>query len=129
MIRRQFIGSAALVGIAGVFGFSKQSKEKMLLHHVFFWLKNPESDQDKQQLIAGLKTLAAIPTVRKFHLGLLASTEKREVVDTSWNVSELLFFDNEADQKTYQDHPIHQAFVKNYSHLWEKVRVYDALDI
>lgn len=129
MIRRQFIGSAALAGIAGILGFTKQSKEKQLLHHVFFWLKNPESEEDKQQLIAGLKTLAVIPTVRQFHLGLLASTEKREVVDTSWNVSELLFFDNEADQKTYQDHPIHQAFVKNYSHLWEKVRVYDALDI
>ncbi len=129
MIRRQFIGSTALAGLAGVFGFTKYITEKPLTHHVFFWLKNPDSEADKRQLIAGLKTLAAIPTVRQFHLGLLASTEKREVVDTSWNVSELLFFDNEADQKIYQDHPIHLAFVKNYSHLWEKVRVYDAIDI
>lgn len=129
MIRRQFIGSAALVAIAGIFGFTKQSKEKLLLHHVFFWLKNPQSEEDKQQLISGLKTLAAIPRVRQINIGLLASTEKREVVDTSWSVSELLFFDNEADQKTYQDHPIHQAFVKNYSPLWDKVRVYDAIDI
>jgi hypothetical protein len=63
-------------------------------------------------LISGLKTLAVIPTVRQFHLGILASMEKREVVDTSWDVSELLFFDDEAGQKTYQDHPIHQDFVK-----------------
>ena len=129
MIRRQFIGSAALVSIAGIFGFTKHSNEKNLIHHVFFWLKNPQSEEDKQQLITGLKTLAAIPTVRQFHLGLLASTEKREVVDTSWNVSELLFFDDEAGQKTYQDHPIHQDFVKNYSHLWEKVLVYDAINL
>ncbi|MGK0236025.1 MAG: hypothetical protein ACI9EK_002569 [Psychroserpens sp.] len=129
MIRRQFICSAALVSVAGFFGFAKHSTKKQLIHHVFFWLKNPQSEEDKRQLIAGLKTLAAIPTVRQFHLGLLASTEKREVVDTSWDISELLFFDNEAGQKTYQDHPVHQDFVKNYSHLWEKVLVYDAIDL
>ena len=129
MIRRKFIGSAALLGIASVFGFAKYPKENLLVHHVFFWLKNPESEADKQQLIAGLKTLAAIPTIRKIHVGVLASTEKRDVVDTSWDVSELMFFDNEAGQKTYQDHPIHQAFVKNNSHLWTKVIVYDSLDV
>ena len=73
----------------------------------------------------GVKTLAKIETIRKVHVGVPASTEKRDVVDTSWQVSELMFFDNTAGQKTYQDHPIHQAFVKNYSHLWAKVVVYD----
>ena len=60
---------------------------------------------------------------------MLASTEKREVVDTSWDVSEQMFFDDEAGQKVYQDHPVHQAFVKNYGHLWKKVIVYDAVEI
>lgn len=92
-------------------------------------MKNPVSEADKQELISGLKTLGAIPVIRQIHLGTLASTEKREVVDTSWQVSELLYFDNEVDQKTYQNHPIHLEFVKNYAHLWEKVRVYDAVDI
>lgn len=129
MVRRRFIGSTALLGIAGIFGFAKRPTEKPLLHHVFFWLKNPESESDKQQLITGLKTLAAIPTIREIHIGVLASTEKRDVVDTSWNVSELMFFDDEAGQKTYQDHPLHQAFIKNCSPLWEKVLVYDAIDV
>jgi len=129
MVRRKFIGSATLLGFASVFGFAKYQKENLLVHHVFFWLKNPESEADKKQLITGLKTLAAIPTIRKIHVGVLASTEKRDVVDTSWNVSELMFFDDEAGQKTYQDHPIHQAFVKNNSHLWTKVLVYDSLDV
>ena len=40
-----------------------------------------------------------------------------------------MLFDDEAGQKTYQDHPIHQAFVKNNSHLWAKVLVYDSLDV
>lgn len=129
MIRRRFIGFAALFGVAGIMGFAPRSKKKYLLHHVFFWLKNPQSEADKQQLVAGLKTLAAIPTIREIHVGVLASTEKREVVDTSWDVSELMFFDDEAGQKVYQDHPIHQAFIKNCSHLWEKVLVYDAIDV
>ncbi len=129
MVRRKCIGSATLLGIASVFGFAKHPKEKILVHHVFFWFKNPQSQADQQQLIAGLKTLAVIPTIRQIHVGVLASTEKRDVVDTSWDVSELMFFDDEAGQKTYQDHPIHQAFVKNNSHLWAKVIVYDSLDV
>ena len=129
MIRRRFIGSAALFGIAGIMGFTMRPKKKPLLHHVFFWLKNPQSESDKQQLITGLKTLAAIPTIRQINVGVLASTEKREVVDTSWDVSELMFFDDEAGQKIYQEHPLHQIFIKNCSHLWEKVVVYDSIDV
>ena len=123
MIRRKYIDLARFLG------FAKPQKEKPLLHHVFFWLKNPQSQADQQQLIAGLKTLAAIPTIREIHIGVLASTEIREVVDTSWDVSELMFFDNEAGQEVYQEHPIHKAFVQNCAHLWEKVLVYDALDV
>ncbi len=63
------------------------------------------------------------------HIGIPASTEKRDVVDNSWHVSELLFFDDEDGQQVYQDHPIHQAFIKNYSHLWNKVVVYDASEV
>ena len=129
MIRRRFIGFATLLGVAGIMGFAIRPKKKSLLHHVFFWLKNPQSEADKQQLISGLKTLSRIPAIRQIHVGLIASTEKREVVDTSWDVSELMFFDDEAGQKIYQDHPIHQDFVKNCSHLWKKVLVYDAIDV
>jgi hypothetical protein len=103
--------------------------KKQLQHHVFFWLTNPDLEADRQELIKGLRTLAAIPSIRQLHIGVLASTEKRDVVDTSWDVSELMFFDDEPGQKIYQDHPIHQAFVKNYSHLWKKVIVYDSLDV
>ena len=131
MKRRRFIASTALAGVASVgLAMNTSPKQaKFLLHHVFFWLKNPNATADKAQLIEGLKTLAAIPTVKQIHMGLLASTEKREVVDTSWDVSELLFFEDEKGQKTYQDHPIHQDFVKKYSHLWQKVVVYDAIDV
>jgi hypothetical protein len=99
-----------------------------IIHHVFFWLKNPDSKEDLAKLLAGLRTLKGIETVRDIRIGVPASTEKREVVDNSYSASELLFFDNLAGQKTYQDHPIHLKFVADCSHLWEKVVVYDAVD-
>jgi|SRR5882672_8729050 len=98
-----------------------------LVHHVFFWLKNPSSQEDLAKLLAGLRTLAAIETVRGAHFGVPACTEKRDVVDNSFSASEILFFDDTAGQKTYQDHPIHQQFVAECAHLWEKVVVYDAI--
>lgn len=129
--RRKFILSTALlgVGLAARSSPTKHLKKKQLAHHVFFWLNNPESKVDLQQLIEGIKTLKKIETVNQLHVGVLADTEKREVIDTSWSVSELLFFDDLAGQSVYQTHPIHLAFVKKYSHLWSKVVVYDALEV
>jgi hypothetical protein len=98
---------------------------KQLVHHVFFWLKNPASIEDRDKLVEGIKTLGKVETVRKLHVGIMAATKKRDVVDTSWDVSELMFFDDLIGPQTYQNHPIHQDFVKNYSHLWSKVVVYD----
>lgn len=96
-----------------------------VVHHVFFWLKNPDSEQDKARLKEGLATLRAISEVQQLHIGDPASTLKRDVVVNDWQVSELMLFKNSADQDAYQSHPIHAAFVEKYSHLWEKVVVYD----
>lgn len=99
-----------------------------LCHHVFFWLKNPASEEDKKNLIAGIQTLAAIEGIKAMHIGEPASTEIREVIDNSYSVSELLFFDSVEAEQHYQKHPLHEAFVKNCSHLWSKVVVYDSID-
>jgi hypothetical protein len=98
-----------------------------MIHHVFFWLNNPGSKEDRDRLIAGLNSLRAIETVLQLHIGVPASTEKREVVDNSYDVSELMFFKSIEDQKLYQDHPLHLKFVKDCAHLWRKVVVYDAI--
>jgi hypothetical protein len=98
---------------------------KGVIHHVFFWLKEPSSKENLAQLVAGLRTLRNINTARELHIGTPASTEQRGVVDNTYHASELIFFDNVADQESYQEDPIHQQFVRNCSHLWEKVVVYD----
>ena len=132
MIRRKFLTSVVALTAgtaAAAMPLNTTTDKKQLVHHVFFWLKNPDSIEDRDKLVEGVKTLSKIETIRKIHVGVLASTEKREVVDTSWQVSELMFFDDTIGQKIYQDHPIHQAFVKNYSHLWARVVVYDAAEV
>lgn len=100
-----------------------------LTHHVFFWLKNPDSKEDLAKLIAGVKSLGQIETVRAIQVGVPASTEKRAVVDSSYSVSELLMFDDVEGQNVYQAHPLHQKFVAECSHLWEKVVVYDSVAV
>jgi hypothetical protein len=129
--RRTFITTAVALGTAaGATAMTTMEKnKKQLTHHVFFWLKNRDSKQDLNKLIEGLRTLEKIPSVRKLHIGVPASTEKRDVVDNSYSASELMFFDDIAGQDIYQEHPIHKKFVENCSHLWEKVIVYDTMDV
>jgi hypothetical protein len=119
------LGGAGALAIPGTATASPISAK--LVHHVFFWLKNAGSAADREQLIAGLRTLGDIDVVRGLHIGTPAPTENRDVVDSSYDVSELLFFDSVADQKTYQDHPVHQQFIAKCGHLWRKVVVYDTL--
>jgi hypothetical protein len=126
--RRTFIVAAAGAAAATTLGAAAAvNNYPKLVHHVFFWLKNPDSKEDLAKLLAGLRTLTKIETVRGAHFGVPASTEKRDVVDNSYSASEILFFDDTAGQKTYQDHPIHKQFVADCSHLWQRVVVYDAI--
>lgn len=128
--RRKFLGAAtALVSGATLSSFTLRPERPMLAHHVFFWLKNPSSKEDKAKLIEGLQTLRKIENVRQVHIGVPANTENRPVVDNSYSVSELIFFDDVAGQNVYQEHPIHKSFVEKYSSLWEKVIVYDSMDV
>lgn len=128
--RRTFISNTAMAG-AGIItaAASHQPKDQKIIHHVFFWLKDPSSTKDKERLMEGLKTLKAIKSIKQFYIGTPASTEQRSVVDSSYHVSELMFFNDLEGQKTYQDHPIHKKFVEDCSHLWEKVVVYDMLAV
>lgn len=127
--RRKFIATAALAGI-GLTSTARAAVPKQgLVHHVFFWLKNPESTDDLNKLITGVKSLQKIPTIKKLKVGLPAATTKRDVIDDSYSVSELIFFDDVKGQEVYQTHPIHLKFIEDCSSLWSKVIVYDSMDI
>lgn len=100
-----------------------------MIHHVFFWLKNPSSDKDRQALIAGLSALRKVETIQRIRIGLPAPTAERDVTDHSFQVSYLAEFSTVEGQNTYQSHPLHLKFVKECGHLWARVLVYDAIDI
>ncbi|HWA29419.1 MAG TPA: Dabb family protein [Lacunisphaera sp.] len=127
--RRTFLATAATLGAAAAASATSMNTAPTpkLVHHVFFWLKNPNSKEDLAKLLAGIRGLAQIETVRSIHVGVPASTEKRDVVDNSYSASELLTFDDVAGQDAYQVHPLHKKFVADCSHLWSKVVVYDSI--
>lgn len=133
--RRSFIkklsASAAVVGLLPLSKKSMAGEVKLtgaLIHHVFFWLKEPNNAVHKKQLVSALNELLKVKTIKMSHIGFPAGTESRDVVDHSYSVSYMVMFDNQAGQDAYQVDPIHTKFVEENSHLWSKVVVYDSLD-
>ena len=100
----------------------------VFVHHVYFWLKDPGSAGDRAALIAGLQKLSKVSTIRTFHIGQPAGTD-RDVIETSYVISWLLIFATAEDQDRYQTDPIHLEFVRECSPLWSKVVVYDTVDV
>ena len=131
--RRQFISDTGKAAMAGTVIFAAndpQQKEmkNIFVHHVYFWLKNTGNAEDLSKLLAGLKKLSTVKSIKQFHVGKPAATS-REVIDGSYSVSWLTLFDNKADQDSYQTDPIHLKFVEECSSLWSKVIVYDSVDM
>ena len=133
--RRNFL-KKAVTGIAAT-GFLSLSKKSMagevgiegaLIHHVFFWLKEPKNELHKKQLVKALNDLLQVKTIKLSHIGFPAGTESRDVVDHSYSVSYMVIFDDQAGQDAYQVDPIHTKFVEENQHLWSKVVVYDSID-
>lgn len=102
--------------------------DQTLVHTVFFWLKNPSNKEDSEALLNGLKELKKINLIQKAYIGSPADTN-RAVIDNTYHFSITFVFANPKDQEIYQDHEDHHVFIKNCSHLWEKVQVYDALAV
>ncbi|MEO7311321.1 MAG: Dabb family protein [Chitinophagaceae bacterium] len=123
---RKFLDPATIAAISPeAFKQTEFPATPTVIHHVFFWLKNAGSEADRKELTEGLHRLAAINEVQQLLVGTPAATEVRGVVDGSFDVSELMYFESLADQATYQEHATHKAFVEKYSHLWARVVVYD----
>ena len=101
--------------------------ENKFIHHVYFWLKNADSIEDKARLIEGLMKLSKVKTINQFHIGEPADTN-RDVIERSYAISWFVLFDTPQDQESYQTDPIHLKFVEECSSLWTKVIVYDSVD-
>ena len=99
----------------------------MFIHHVLFYLNQPDNITDRDALVEGLKTMTALNGVKLAHIGKVADTD-REVINRTYSISWLLIFDDQAAQDAYQNDPIHHVFIKNCAHLWKTVVIYDSVD-
>ena len=97
------------------------------IHHVYFWMRDPDSTEDVQKLHEGLKKLTEITSIKDWHIGKPADTS-RDVIDGSYALSWMLTFSRKYDQESYQTDPIHLDFVETCSPLWTRVIVYDSVD-
>ena len=132
--RRKFVHQttktafATVITAGAIVNTQAMSDNSTFIHHVYFWLNNPESKEDFEQLVAGLRKLSAVKTIKTFYIGKPADIN-RDVIDRSYSVSWMLLFDNKADQDSYQTDPIHLKFVDECKHLWKKVVVYDTVNV
>lgn len=126
--RRTFLQNAGLASFASVSGITAgpERVKELFIHHVFFYLKEPNNAQHEAQLLEGLHKLAKVPTIQYVHIGKPAVTN-RSVIVKDYTISWMCFFKNIIEEEIYQTHPIHLEFIEQYSHLWEKVVVYDAV--
>jgi hypothetical protein len=106
---------------------SNKSVDEAFAHHVYFWLENPDDPDDRAEFEKGVRELLEVPVIKSYHFGTPAATTDRDVVEGSYTYSYLVFFEDRENHDVYQDHPIHQQFIKDYQHLWKKVVVYDAV--
>ena len=106
---------------------SNITQREPFVHHVYFWLKNADNLEDRAKLIEGLKALAKVPEIQQHYIGTPAHTS-RGVIERTYSVSWLCFFESAATEEVYQTHSIHLKFIEDCSHLWEKVVVYDSVN-
>jgi hypothetical protein len=99
----------------------------MLVHSVYFWLKDGLSDADRAAVRKGLESLATIKSAQKVYIGAPAATPKRPIVDSSYDFALTVILKDIAAHDAYQSDPIHTAFVANCSKLWKKLTIFDAM--
>lgn len=135
LLRRSFF-KKSILSLAGLSTFSLaqaasvQKNKKIkgdFIHAVYFWLKNPDDQAQRQQFLAELtKFIDNTDVIVSQHIGTPAPT-RRPVIDSSYTYSLILTFKTAQDQDIYQEHPLHKTFIDNAQHLWERVQVYDSI--
>lgn len=121
------LAAAGLASASNPLNAQEAPMKKIFVHHVFFWLKEPQNAEARKAFEKGLQALVKVPQIQSHHIGTPVESS-RDVVDDSFTYSYMAFFKNNADQEIYQTHPIHLKFIADCQHLWEKVIVYDAMD-
>ena len=95
-------------------------------HTVFFWLKNPDSEEDRKAFETSLQKFLDKSAYAKTTFIGKPPKASSDVVDGSFTYSLILSFESAEAQQSYQDEPPHKVFIEESEQLWEKVLVYDS---
>ena len=115
-------------------GFS-QTKDDMrefdsnFAHTVYFWFKNPDSQEDRKTFETSLQKFLDESAYAKTSFIGRPPKASRDVVDGSFTYSLIVTFESAEAQQKYQDEAPHKVFIEESSHLWSKVIVYDSIGI
>ncbi len=115
-----------LLGLMLSWHTAADAAEAMLAHDVYFTL-NQDSDDAKEELVAGCKKyLADHPGVVWFAAGAIVEDHKREVNDRDFDVAlHMVFVDKQSHDK-YQEADGHHKFIEEFKENWKTVRVFDS---
>ncbi|NER16536.1 Dabb family protein [Spongiivirga citrea] len=98
-------------------------------HVVYFWLKNPDSQQDRTAFETSLRKFLDNSQFAKTNFIGTPPKATRDVVDDSFTYNLIVSFESAEDQEGYQKEEAHLQFIEESKHLWTKVVVYDASTI
>ncbi len=96
-------------------------------HTVFFWLANPDSEEDRAAFETSLQKFLNTSQFAKTKFIGKPPKASRDVVDGSFTYSLIVTFESAEAQQQYQDEAPHKLFIEESSALWTKVIVYDSI--
>lgn len=101
-----------------------QGKPMLLVHNVFFSLKE-SNDANRKKLVAACdKYLSDHPGTVFYAAGTVSDLD-RSVNDRDWDVGLHVIFKDRASHDAYQEAPQHLKFIAENKDGWAKVRVFD----
>lgn len=118
---------AALIGIgAGHAFFDDGQKQSLFVHSVYFWLKEDVTAAQYNEFVDVLRGLEQIKSVQAMEVGQPAGTP-RDVVDNSYDVALLVYFNDRAGHDLYQADTIHSSAVAVFEDWIEDIVIYDTI--
>ncbi len=103
--------------------------DKNFAHTVYFWLANPDSQEDRAAFEKSLQKFLDNSAYAKTKFIGIPPRASRDVVDGSFTYSLIVTFESAEAQQAYQDEAPHKLFIEESSKLWTKVIVYDSKGI
>jgi stress responsive alpha/beta barrel protein len=102
-----------------------EGKQPMLIHNVYFTLKD-NSPEARQKLVAACKKyLSKHPGTVFFAAGTRAEDLKRPVNVLDWDVGLHIAFKDRTSHDKYQEAESHKQFIAENKDDWKSVRVFD----